>query len=163
MTHVKILVLSAIATVSAAIGVAAYAADSNTAPIAAHSHRAHHRGAKEGGPFMHAVRQLDLTDDQRQRIRSMISADREQAKANRSAQRANLKALANPGDPGYADAVAAAKNAATTAIQNRSNLEVQIYGVLTPDQQAQLPKVLADMKARAEQRRAEWQQNAPKA
>jgi len=39
------------------------------------------------------------------------------------------------------------------------DLEVQIYGLLTPAQQGQLPAVLADMKAKADQRREQWQQH----
>jgi Spy/CpxP family protein refolding chaperone len=55
--------------------------------------------------------------------------------------------LANPGDPNYVSAVTAAKAAATNRIQQRSDLQVQIYGLLTPEQQGKLPQVLADMKA----------------
>jgi hypothetical protein len=99
-----------------------------------------------------------LSDDQKQRIQSMLSTEREQLRANMDAQRTQREALANPGDAGYAAAVQAAQAAAAKAVQDRSNLQVQIYGLLTSDQQAQLPKVLADMKSRAEQRRAEWRQ-----
>jgi Spy/CpxP family protein refolding chaperone len=63
-----------------------------------------------------------------------------------------LKVLANPGDPGYTDAVEAAKTNAQDLVQRRSDLHVQIYAVLTPEQQAKLPAVLANMEAKMQQR-----------
>jgi len=43
-------------------------------------------------------------------------------------------------------------------LQNQVELQSQIYNVLTADQKAKLPQVLADMKSKAEARRAAWQQ-----
>jgi Spy/CpxP family protein refolding chaperone len=40
-------------------------------------------------------------------------------------------------------------------------LQSQIYSVLTPDQKAKLPSVLATMKAQAEQRHAAWKAQHP--
>jgi Spy/CpxP family protein refolding chaperone len=39
------------------------------------------------------------------------------------------------------------------AIQQMSDTETQIYNVLTPDQKAKVPQLLAERKARWEQRR----------
>ena len=69
-----------------------------------------------------------------------------------------MTVLANPGDPNYATALQSAKTLASTRIQNQSELQGQIYNVLTAQQKAQLPTVLASMKAQAAQRRAAWEQ-----
>jgi len=147
--------------VLAGLNASAIAATESTPQTTGPSHRMHHAhfGDKQGtGQFMRAVHQLDLSDDQKQRMHSLVATNRDQARASFSTQRANRETLANPGDPNYAAAVQAAKTAAATAIQDRSDLQVQIYGLLTTDQQAQLPKVLADMKTRGEERRMDWQQ-----
>jgi Spy/CpxP family protein refolding chaperone len=158
MKSSRVLVLSAIASLGLAAGAIALAADATGSTPQHHAHGFKHSGPMKS-PFMRAVHQLNLSSDQQERIHSMLSTQRQQAKVTMSAQRANAQVLANPGDPGYVAAVAAEKSAAAAAIQARSDLEVQIYGILSSDQQAQLPKVLADMKARADQRRAQWQQN----
>ena len=61
-----------------------------------------------------------------------------------------MTALANPGDPNYATALQSAKTFASTRIQQESELQGQIYNVLTAQQKAQLPTVLASMKAQAQ-------------
>src|SRR5437868_8309010 len=50
------------------------------------------------------------------------------------------------------------KSAAATRLQNEAELQGQIYNVLSAEQKARLPQVLADMKSRFEARRATWQQ-----
>ena len=62
--------------------------------------------------------------------------------------------LANPGDPNYATALQNAKTRAADRLQAESQVQAQIYDVLTAQQKAQLPTVLASMKAQAEARRA---------
>ena len=69
-----------------------------------------------------------------------------------------LMTLANPGDPNYAAALQNAKAQAATRLQNEVEVQSQIYNVLTADQKAKLPQVLADMKSKFEARRAAWQQ-----
>jgi Spy/CpxP family protein refolding chaperone len=163
MTYLRTLILSAVAALGFTCVFAANDSTSTTTPTQSTQGSGHHwRGGRMHSPFIRVVQQLNLNDDQKQRISSLIKAQHDARRANADSQRANGEALANPGDPNYAAAVSAAKTAAATAIQDRSNLEVQIYGVLTPDQQAQLPKVLADMKTRAEQHRAQWEQHNSK-
>lgn len=58
----------------------------------------------------------------------------------------------NPGDPGYVAAVQAAKKRAADRIQRISDLKLQVYNVLTPDQKSQLSKSMANWKARMAQR-----------
>jgi Spy/CpxP family protein refolding chaperone len=63
-----------------------------------------------------------------------------------------MMALANPGDPNYAAAVQAAKKRAADRIQRDSDLKLQLYNVLTPDQKTQWSKLVANWKARMAQR-----------
>jgi Spy/CpxP family protein refolding chaperone len=110
------------------------------------------------GPFLHAIHQLNLTAEQQSTIHGYLDTARQQVNAS-AAARMNTDVLANPGDPNYVAAVAAAKVTAANRIQQRSDLQVQIYGLLTPEQQAKLPQVLADMKAQHAQHRADWQKH----
>ena len=129
------------------------------------------RGGPEGGrmrgpmsgmmdPFLMAVHQLDLTPEQHQSVRSLLDGARQSQESEMQHLGENLAVLGNPGDPGYAATVQAAKNKATAMIQQRSDLDVQIYAVLTADQKAKLPKLLTDMKSKFDQRREQWQKHA---
>jgi Spy/CpxP family protein refolding chaperone len=53
--------------------------------------------------------------------------------------------LANPGDPGHQAAVQAAKARAAERIDHFSEVQQQVYALLTPAQQAKLPQVLAEV------------------
>jgi len=114
------------------------------------------RAANLDGAFLHAIRQLNLTADQQTTIRGYMETARQQIRTQ--AAQPHVEAMSNPGDPNYLSAIAAAKNAATARIQQRSDLQVQIYGLLTPEQQGKLPQVLSEMKAQQQQRRADWEQ-----
>ena len=104
---------------------------------------------------MRATRQLNLTADQQASIKTILSNARAQAKAARAAGPAvDMTVLANPGDPNYATALQNAKTLAANHIQAESQLQAQIYDVLTAQQKAQLPTVLAALKAQAAARRA---------
>lgn len=121
-----------------------------------------HRGARlRGAPMLRAIRQLNPTTAQQQSIRDILKQARTQAVARRQANHqggaTTLAALANPGDPNYANAVEDAKTQAAARIQAMSDVQLQIYDVLTAQQKAQLPQVLADMQAQRQQRRAAWQ------
>jgi Spy/CpxP family protein refolding chaperone len=116
-----------------------------------HEYRAHEYRAWTKTPLVGAVHQLNLSSEQRKRIHLLI----DQTELHAAALKTNLPSLtvlANPGDPGYADAVQAAKTNAENLVQRRSDLHVQIYAVLTPEQQAKLPAVLANMEAKKQQR-----------
>ena len=131
-----------------------------TAPTA-HGHW-HHRaaGGMLVGALLHASKQLDLTSDQQQTIKTILSNARAQRQANTQTGPVDFTVLANPGDPNYATAVQSAKTLAANRIQQQSDVANQIYNVLTADQKAKLPQVLADMKAKFQQRRAAWEQRA---
>ena len=166
--NVGLLVL-AIASIGGAVGVASAQTPApatttpNAAPAAGHKWHRHHGGMLLG-MTLRATKQLNLSADQQASIKSILSNARAQAKAARASGQApvEMTALANPGDPNYATALQSAKTFASNRIQQESELQGQIYNVLTAQQKAQLPTVLASMKAQAQQRRQQWEQNHAK-
>ena len=159
------LLVVAIASVGGAAGVA-YAQSTTssstttttTAP-ATHGKWHHHQGGFLLGMTLRATKQLNLTTEQQASIKTILSTARAQAKAARAAGPAvDMTVLGNPGDANYATALQSAETLATTRIQNESEIQSQVYNVLTAQQKAQLPTVLASMKAQAAQRRAAWEQ-----
>ena len=131
-----------------------------TAPAGGHKWHGHHRGGFLLGMTLRATKQLNLTADQQASIKQILSNARAQAKAAHASGQApvDLAVLGNPGDANYATALQSAKTLAANRIQAESELQGQIYNVLTAQQKAQLPTILASMKAEAEQRRATWEQ-----
>ncbi len=159
------LLLVATATVGAGAAVAAAATTAATttdtaaaaAPAPGGRHWHHHPGGMLVGVMLRATHQLNLTADQQASIKTILSNAHAQHQAAGPAS-IDLTALANPGDPNYAVALQSAKAAAEARFQSEVELQSQIYNVLTADQKAKLPQVLADMKSRMQQRRAEWLQ-----
>jgi Spy/CpxP family protein refolding chaperone len=160
------LLVAAIASVSGATG-SAYAqsttpsATTATTTAPATHGKWHHRGAGFMlGMTLRATRQLNLTADQQASIKQILTTAHTQAQTARAAGPAvDVAVLGNPGDPNYATALQSAKTLASTRIQNESEIQAQVYNVLTAEQKAQLPTVLASLKAQAAQRRATWEQN----
>jgi Spy/CpxP family protein refolding chaperone len=162
------LLLVATATVGAGAAVAAVSTTTtpsattttSTAPATGgkHWHHGHRGGGMLVGVMLRATRQLNLTPDQEASIKNILSTARAQHQAAAGSGGVDLMTLANPGDPNYAAALQNAKAAAATRLQNEVELQSQIYNVLTADQKAKLPQVLADMKSKFEARRAAWQQ-----
>ncbi len=114
----------------------------------------HHRG--HGGPMMHMLHQLNLSDAQKQSVHSILVNARTQAQAQRkTAGTPNFAALANPGDPNHAAALQDFQSRMVARIQARDQIQIQIYGLLTADQKSQLASLLAAKQARwAAQRNA---------
>jgi protein CpxP len=138
--------------------------DANSPALAEHTHMGHHmRSHMHHSPFMMALHQLNLTEAQRASIKSIMEASHAQMKSEFAEHSDNYMALLNPGDPNYAEAVRRAEAAATARIERRSQDETQMYNLLTAEQKAKLPEVLAAMKTRMEQRHSEWQQHHDKA
>ena len=161
------LLLVATATVGAGAAVAAVsttttptATTTTTAPAAGarHWHHGHRGGGMLVGVMLRATKQLNLTPDQQASIKTILSTARARHAAAMGSGAVDMMTLANPGDPNYATALQSAKAAAATHLQNEVELQSQIYNVLTADQKAKLPQVLADMKSKFEARRAAWQQ-----
>jgi Spy/CpxP family protein refolding chaperone len=154
------LLIVATATVGAGAAVAAAATTSTapattaaTAPAPGGRHWHHRHGGMLVEVMLHATRQLNLTPEQQASIRSILGNARAQRQAA-AGTAGDLMTLANPGDPNYTAALQNAKTAAANRFQSEVELQGQIYNVLTADQKAKLPQVLADMKSKAEQRRA---------
>jgi periplasmic protein CpxP/Spy len=164
--NVGLLVL-AMASIGTAAGVASAqtttpsTTTTTTAPATGHKWHGHHHGGFMLGMTLRATKQLNLTADQQASIKTILTTARAQAKAAHAAagtSTVDMSVLANPGDANYATALQTAKTASATRIQNESEIQGQIYNVLTAAQKAQLPTVLASMKAQAEARRAAWEQ-----
>jgi Spy/CpxP family protein refolding chaperone len=150
----KVFVLGVIACASVAVlAGAASAQDSAQQGKAQHAHR---HGART--PFMGALRQLGLTADQQQSIHSLLDQQKQQHRSAAQTSRPNLAVLMNPGDPNYAVALQNAKTLAANHIQEQSDLQVKIYNLLTPDQQAKLAQVIADHQTKVQQHRQDWRQ-----
>jgi len=134
-----------------------------TAPMRGHMWQRHHGGMLLG-MTLRATRQLNLTAEQKASIKSILANAHAQMKAARASGQApvDMSVLGNPGDANYATALQSAKTLAANRIQQESELQGQIYNVLTAQQKAQLPTVLASMKAQAEQRHQQWEQNHAK-
>jgi Spy/CpxP family protein refolding chaperone len=160
-----VLLVLAIASIGSAAGIATAqttapaTTTTTTAPAAGHEGHRHHGGFLLG-MTLRATKQLNLTADQKASIKTILSNARAQAKAAHASGQAavDITVLGNPGDPNYATALQGAKTLAANRIQTESELQGQIYNVLTAQQKAQLPTVLAEMKAKAAERRAAWQQ-----
>jgi len=150
------------ASVGAGAGVATAATTSTTATATATAptagkHWHHGHGFMLVGTMLRAAHQLNLTPEQQQTIKGMISAARA-SNAQQGAASMDMTVLGNPGDPNYATALQTAKSRLAARLQSEVELQGQIYNVLTAEQKKQLPQVLASMKAKAEQRRAAWRQ-----
>jgi Spy/CpxP family protein refolding chaperone len=130
-----------------------------TAPATGHKWHGHHHGGFLLGTTLRATKQLNLTAEQQASIKTILTTARAQAKAAHAANASvDMSVLGNPGDANYATALQTAKTSASSRLQNESEIQGQIYNVLTAQQKAQLPAVLATMKAQAAQRRAAWEQ-----
>src|SRR3954468_23078861 len=159
----RTLSLLLVATATVGTGAAMAAASTTTTPSATtapapggkHWHHGHRGGGMLVGVMLRATRQLNLTPDQEASIKNILSTARAQHQAAAGSGSVDLMTLANPGDPNYAAALQNAKAAAATRLQQQVQVQGEIYNVLTPDQKAKLPQVLADMKTKAEQRRAQ--------
>ncbi len=126
--------------------------------------RQHGRGMRRGrgpmlvGVLLRQVRELDLTDQQRQRVRDILTQARNQRQSNAPRAALDLSAFGNPGSRDFAKAVQEAKNRAVDRIQRQSELATQVYGVLTPVQKRQLATLLAADQIRIQQRQERMQQ-----
>jgi Spy/CpxP family protein refolding chaperone len=117
-----------------------------------HHHRWHHQGRWGHGGLVRAFHALNLSAAQRQQMHEIVSNARQQFATQRASGAPDMAAMMNPGDPNYAAAVQAAKKRAAERVQRVSDLKLQLYNVLTPDQKTQLAKSMADWKARMAQR-----------
>lgn len=167
---VLVIALASLAAGVAGTAVAqppAAAASNATAPLPG-PHHPGPRGAFFGPPgsfllgsLLRATQQLNLTADQQSQIKSIITTARAQERAQGPEAGLDIAVLGNPADSNYASAVQAAKTVAANRIQLESELQGQIYNVLTAQQKTQLPTVLASIKAQMAARRAQHGAVAP--
>jgi Spy/CpxP family protein refolding chaperone len=115
------------------------------APMHWHHHGMHGPGPAGEPGMMSVLSQLDLTQAQKDQIHGIVASEHAQMKSERQGEIADLPALGNPGDPQHAAAVQSAQKRAADRIQHWNGIEQQVYGILTPAQQAQLPKLLTAM------------------
>ncbi len=123
------------------------------APMHWHHHEmrgAGHGPAGEPG-LMGVLGQLDLTPAQKDQVHGIMAGAHAQMQSDRQGELAELPALGNPGDPQHAAAVQSAQKRAVDRVQHWSSIEQQVYGILTPAQQGQLPKLLTKMQQRMSQ------------
>ncbi len=111
--------------------------------------------AGPGMEFMHALHALDLSDAQRDKVHALMREEHEKMGAAAEGPPADFVALGNPGDPKHAAAVEAAKQRAVEHVQHFADMEQKVYALLTPEQQAKLPKVLAEEQKHLQERREE--------
>jgi periplasmic protein CpxP/Spy len=126
------------------------------APPAGH----HWHGGHRHGGLRHMLAQLNLSADQQAQVQSILAQTKPQFQTLMASSRANREALANtaPTDhPAYDTLLATSKANAASRIQLRSDMWAQVYAVLTPAQQAQIPGIVAAEKAARDARRAAWQ------
>ena len=118
-----------------------------------------HGGHRHGG-FRQVLAQLNLTPEQQTQVKAILAQTKPQFRALMASGRANREALATtaPTDhPAYDSLLATAKVNAASRAQLRSDVWSQVYAVLTPQQQAQVPGIVATQKAARDARRAAWQ------
>lgn len=132
-----------------------------------HGHGGHggHHGRHHGGPFMHQLKSLDLSDAQRESIRAVIKASFESGKAQHESTRSLHRQMltATPESAGYAALVNqladAEANAARDRVQKMAALKGEIYAMLTDAQKAQLAEKLKNLPERpAHGEKTSWKQ-----
>jgi len=151
----KSSILAACAVMTLAGGVANATDAAQRAPAERHGQMQRHGHHRGGSALMSTLKQLDLTAQQQQSVRSVFQSNADQRKALGQQRRANREALAStmPDDPKYPALIEERKQLAAQSIQQSSDTESQIYALLTTEQKAKVPQLLAERKARWEERR----------
>jgi len=151
-----LLAAGALLTAAAGSSVAT-AADEATAatpatPAAAGPHRWHHRG------HGHLLSKLNLSAEQQAAVKSIMANAGPQLKSIHQEMRSNSLKLrqTQPSDSNYANVVAQVTQANgslhSQMISQREAVRAQIFKVLTPEQQAQLAALQAQMQAKIQAR-----------
>lgn len=120
-----------------------------------------HGGGHHGSPIAQVIRELDLTDAQKEEamaIREAAQADKGAAHEAREAFMDGMMEELASGAPDRARIAQledAAHEAMATAASARTDALLDFYATLTPEQQQQFVAELEEMKARHEERRGE--------
>ncbi|HEX2445008.1 MAG TPA: Spy/CpxP family protein refolding chaperone [Vicinamibacterales bacterium] len=116
-----------------------------------------HRGF--GGFDGLALRQLDLTDAQREQVRSIFEQNRDEMRAAGEKLRTARRGLYDATSAGTVDEAAirtaaeALANAEAEAAINRARVHAQVWQILTPEQQAKAKELRQQREARRKERR----------
>lgn len=113
-------------------------------------------GMRRGGRGMHGLRQLNLTDAQKEQIRTIMESKRSNREANQT-QREELRQIIEAKRSGTitAEQQERLKAFRQQRRENARQLHEQILAVLTPEQKEQLEQFKQERK----QRRQEFRQN----
>ncbi len=152
--------IALLATLIASTGIsAAYANETAHRYEGRHPARMHMMGFGGEPPLARLVQKLDLTQEQRQSLRSLLESTKAERKNLHEEQRANFEASLTvlPDDPSYPAMIEKRKQLASESIQQRSDLNVQIYALLTPEQKARVPALIEEVKTRMQERRTKRQ------
>ena len=105
-------------------------------------------------PLLLALRRLDLTDQQWNRVQAILEVQqlRRGAAGTQQERRAQTEALLNPGDPNHGQAVQAIKDRAVARIDQAAHTQQALYEVLTPAQKTQLQQLITQRRDRLRQR-----------
>ena len=146
----SLLAAGALVTAATSISLATAADDTatTTTPPPPGPHGWHHHGAG------HLLSKLNLTDDQKEQIKTIMTNAGPQMKSIHQQMRANSLKLrqAQPTDSNYSSVVTEVSQANGTLhsqmIAQKEEVRASVFKVLTPAQQAQLKTLEAQMQAR---------------
>ena len=115
------------------------------------------RGPRRG--FMHrrVFAQLNLTDQQKTQIQSIMKSSRESGRALRQQKRKNMQEFRNIENPSDAQVQEFAKKQGdlhSQMILQRHKTKAQMHGVLTSEQKQKLAEMKANFKKKMEERKA---------
>jgi protein CpxP len=120
----------------------------------------HGKFGKRGGGMMEGrlFRQLDLTDTQKEQLKAIRTAAREESNGLRQRMMENHRKLAELGTDGVFDQAAVEAIASQQAevhkqmIIRRANVKAQMFAILTPEQKTKFNELKETFKARAQER-----------
>ena len=122
------------------------------------------RGPDGGLP----LRDLNLTDAQREQVRQLMQQHREQSRglferveAAHEGQRRAMEAIPFS-EPQIRAAMQALAEVQTELALQQARLQSDIYALLTPEQQEQLKKIRTEREARMKQRRERFERRVPR-
>jgi periplasmic protein CpxP/Spy len=124
----------------------------------------HSGGGHHGGGILHGLRGLDLTDTQKEEIRSILEASREDNADTRQALHEARKALheavrVTPFDEaGVRIAAAALADLEADQAVERARTFNAVYDVLTPEQRTELAELRAEADERRQERRERFRE-----
>lgn len=123
-------------------------------------------GMGPGGPMpslqVEGLRELDLSETQREQVRTIMASHREEAQAQAARHRAAMDALQEATLGNDEAAIRQQAEAVGAAIGDgavlRAKVRTEVWAVLTPEQQATAEKLRAERKTRAAERQQRMQQ-----